>query len=256
MKTPKKMKILVIDDESSARKVLELSILEVYSDVEIIYEATNLQEGVELIKEKKPNIVFLDIEMPGKSGLQIFDLLDSTKFSFQLIFVTAYDQYAIRAFKLSAIDYILKPISKIDLKRALQKALNNISSNSMDYQFSNLKKVLQQFSNNKIAFEVPKGISFLSLDDVYYFEADEMYTNIFLANKKSQVICKPLKHFHEQLNSNPFFYRCHRSYIINLKHLKELKKKDGFYVILDNDSTVPIAKSKYDDFLKVVNETF
>lgn len=248
--------VLIIDDESKARNLLETILQDNFPKINAIYQASNLTDGVVIIEQKKPNIVFLDIEMPQYSGLEILDFIDGKKVDFQLIFVTAYNQYALEAIKLSAIDYLLKPISKKELKIAFYKALGNIKLQKNIDNVTALKKVLQQFSLNKIALEIPKGISFVSHEEIYYFEADGMYTNVHFANKKYEVICKPLKHFEEQLIEKPEFYRTHRSYLVNLRHLKEITRKDGFQVILDNNVSIPITKNKQKDFFKLIDEIF
>lgn len=250
------MKIIIIDDESSVRNVLALHLKSLLETDSVIHQAPNLKEGVELILKEKPQLVFLDIEMPEHSGLEIFDLLKDRYTAFQLIFVTAYNEYAIQAFKLSAIDYLLKPIDKVELKQAVEKAQKNIEASQNSYNAETLKKVFHQISSDKIAIEVPGGVLFIPLNEIYYFEANEMYTKMYYSKNKSEIICKPLKHFEQQLENNHFFYRVHRSYIVNLKHLKELHKKEGYQIILDNDSTIPISKGKHQEFLKIVQYVF
>ncbi|PQJ78530.1 LytR/AlgR family response regulator transcription factor [Polaribacter porphyrae] len=251
------LNILLIDDENKARKLLEKLLLNSFSDkISNIYKASNLKEGVEIIKQTKPDIVFLDIEMPEHSGLEIFKLLDDDTIDFQLIFVTAYNQYAIKAFKLSAIDYILKPIDKKELTVAFSKASKNIKNNNHRNSLKEIKNALNHFSINKIALEIPKGISFVSHDDIYYLEADGMYTKVYFSNNKFELICKPLGYFEEQLKLKSSFYRTHRSYLVNLRHLKELIKKDGYQVILDDDTSIPITKNKQKEFMTVIEEFF
>lgn len=250
------MKAIIIDDESSVRNVLELQLKNLLNEEITTYQASNLKDGVDLIIQEEPQIVFLDIEMPERSGLEIFEVLGNNYTNFQLVFVTAYNEYAIQAFKLSAIDYLLKPIDKSELKNAVEKAQQNIKSQQNYYDAETLKQVFHQISTDKIAIDVPGGVFFVPLNDIYYFEADEMYTKIHYAKNKSDIICKPLKHFEQQLEGNHFFYRLHRSYIVNLKHLKELNKKDGYQITLDNNATIPISKSKHQKFLKMIEYVF
>ncbi|MEO1626519.1 MAG: LytTR family DNA-binding domain-containing protein, partial [Bacteroidota bacterium] len=205
------MNIIIIDDENKARRVLEQVLIDACPTIDTIYHASNLQEGVGIIKTEKVDIVFLDIEMPEHSGLEIFDLLGNVPVDFQLIFVTAYNKYAVDAFKLSATDYVLKPISITDVKSAVDKALHNIKSQQKNYNAEMLKRLFKQLSVNKIALEIPRGITFVSYDDIYFFEADGMYTKVHFENKKHELICKPLRYFEEQLVDKSFFYRPHRS---------------------------------------------
>ncbi|QTE23167.1 LytR/AlgR family response regulator transcription factor [Polaribacter cellanae] len=250
------MKILIIDDESRARNVLANLLQEECTGINTILEASNLVEGVELIKNTAPQIVFLDIEMPQNSGLEILDFFKNEKINFQIIFTTAYSQYAIEAFRLSAIDYLMKPIDIEELKLALQNAKKVIEEENINHKLQNLEKAFQQLSLNKIALEIPKGIIFASHEDILYFEADGVYTKVHLMNGKSELICKTLKHFADQLKDKPLFYKPHRSYLINLKFMNEVVKKDGLHVVMQNNKTIPIARDRKDAFLKMINTIF
>ncbi|ESU21820.1 response regulator [Flavobacterium cauense R2A-7] len=250
------MKVIIIDDENKARRLISTLIAEQCPDISEQYEASDLESGVALIKEHKPDIVFLDIEMPKYSGLQIAEFFEPNEISFQIIFITAYNEYAVQAFKLSAVDYILKPIDVTELKNAIVKAQKNIDKNSITDKLDNLKKVFQQLSLNKMILEVPKGILFVSHDDIVLFEADGMYTKVYMKNSETQLICKPLKHFVDQLEDKPIFYKPHRSYLLNLKYMKELSKKDGFHIVMENNKTIPIAKDKKDEFLEMIQDLF
>jgi len=224
------MKVILIDDESRARNVLKTLLIEECNGVSVILEASNLKEGVSIINKESPDIVFLDVEMPQQSGLEIMDYFKDETIEFQIIFTTAYSQYAIEAFKISAIDYLNK------LKK--------------------LEKAFQHLSINKIALEVPKGIIFTSHDEIIFFEADGVYTKVHLKDGKSELICKTLKHFSEQLIDNPFFYKPHRSYLINLKFMNKVTKQDGYHIVMNNKTTIPIARDRKDDFLKMVTNVF
>ncbi|MEP5341904.1 MAG: LytTR family DNA-binding domain-containing protein [Algibacter sp.] len=250
------MKALIIDDENKARRLLERLLEEQCPEVKTIFHATDLEEGIACINREQPNIVYLDIEMPKYSGLQILELMGDVPVNFQIIFTTAYNQYAVDAFKLSAIDYLLKPIDIQELKSATDKAILAIKGNKISYQLENLKKAFNQLALNKIALEVPKGVIFISHNDIIFFEADGMYTKVYLDNEDSELICKPLKYFAEQLSNLPIFYKPHRSFLVNLKHIKELSKKDGYHLIMTNSRTISISKDKRQDFMTVINQVF
>lgn len=250
------MKAIIIDDENKARKLIHTLLDEEFKDEFIVFEAEDLVSGCQLIKENKPDIVFLDIEMPTHSGLQIAEFLDSKDFNFQLIFITAYNEYAVQAFKLSAVDYLLKPVDISEFINAVEKAKENIEKGNIDTKIDELKKVFQQLSLNKMVLEVPKGVLFVSHDDIIIFEADGMYTKVFMKDNSTQLICKPLKHFVEQLEEKPIFYKPHRSYLINLKYMKELSKKDGYYIVMENNKTIPVAKEKKEEFLELIQSMF
>ena len=250
------MKVEIIDDENKARRLISTLLTENYPEITLQLEASDLESGVSLIKEHKPDVVFLDIEMPKHSGLQIVDFFEPNEINFQIIFITAYNEYALQAFKLSAIDYILKPVDILELKGAVEKAKKNIESKSINNRLDDLKRVFQQLSLNKMVLEIPKGILFVSHDDIVLFEADGMYTKVYMKNNESQLICKPMKHFVDQLQDKPIFYKPHRSYLVNLKYIKELSKKDGFHLIMENNKTIPIAKEKKDEFMQLVQDLF
>lgn len=250
------MKALIIDDENKARRLLEALLLENCNEITQLLQAADLPSGVQIIEQEKPDIVYLDIEMPNYSGLQILEFFVGKEINFQIVFVTAYNQYAIEAFKLSAVDYLLKPIDVDELKKATQKAINTIKKQQISHQLTDLKKAFKQLSLNKIVLEKPKGIAFVSHDDILFFEADGMYTKVYLNHHKTELICKPLKYFVNQLQDKPLFYKPHRSYLINLKHMKEFIKKDGFYLLMDNERTIPIAKNKKEEFMQLIKEIF
>ena len=249
------MKAIIIDDEKRARHLLSNLIKEHCPSIGEIYEASNLKLGVDLIKTELPDVVFLDIEMPNQSGLDILEYFPN-QIDFKIIFVTAYNQYAIEAFKLSAVDYLLKPVDITELKEAVLKAKEAVDTNNLSEQLNKLRDSLKQLSIDKIALEIPKGILFASHNDIIYFKADGMYTNVQLVEGKQKTICKPLKHFVEQLSKNAMYFKCHRSYLINLKYVEELVKDDGDYLLMSNQKRIPISKSKRDQFLEVVKETF
>jgi len=249
------MKAIIIDDEKRARHLLSNLITEHCTNIAHIQEAQDLVTGVDLIKASKPDLVFLDIEMPNQSGLDILEYFPN-QIDFKIIFVTAYNQYAIDAFKLAAVDYLLKPVDTNELKEAILKAENAIKTSNFNDQLNKLRDSLKQLSMDKIALEIPKGIMFASHSDILYFEADGMYTNVQLLEGKQKTICKPLKHFVAQLETNAMFFKCHRSYLINLNYVDELVKDDGDYLLMNNKKRIPISKSKRDQFLDVIKETF
>jgi two-component system LytT family response regulator len=250
------MKVLIIDDESKARSLLEIIISDKCDEITEIYKAEDLESGVEMIKKMSPEIVFLDIEMPKYSGLQILEFFETKEVNFQIIFTTAYHQYAINAFKLAAIDYLLKPINVLELQEAVSKAVALIKKQKFSNKLDDLKSTFQKLSLNKIALEIPKGILFASYDDIKFFEADGMYTNVYLKDNKVELICKPIKFFADQLEKNTLFYKPHRSYLINLKHVKQLIKQDGTYLLMNNNKTIPVSKDKKEEFITLVNEVF
>ena len=246
------MKALIIDDERKARNVLKVLIEENCPKISKIFQAEDLLIGVELIKKEQPNIVFLDIEMPEHSGLEILNFIEKEAFNFEIIFTTAYSEYAIQAFQLAAVDYLLKPVRPSQVKEAVEKAIKLIGSSQINIRLEELKKSLSSSNFNKIGLPFSDGIKFVNFDDIIMMEAEGMYTKISTTTSSEILVSKPLKHFVELLGSLQTFYKPHRSYLINLSFIKEYIKKEGGYIIMDNNKTVSISKDKKDEFLTIV----
>lgn len=248
------MKVVIIDDESKARSLLHTIISEYCSEVEEIFQAENLLKGIEIIKKEEISIVFLDIEMPQHSGLQLFEFLDINDITFEVIFTTAYSNYAIQAFEFSAIDYLLKPLRPNKVKEAVEKAKKALEQNQVQQRLTELKKALSSEKFNKLALPVEDGVLFVKLEDIFLLEADSMYTQFYLKNEKKMLISKPLKYFTDLLESKDMFYKPHRSYLVNLQYLQKLVKKEGTYIELENKFLVPVSKDKKDELLKIISE--
>ncbi|MVO07929.1 response regulator [Flavobacterium sp. TP390] len=248
------MKVVIIDDESKARSLLHTIISEYCSEIEEIFQAENLLKGIEIIKKEDISIVFLDIEMPQHSGLQLFEFLDINDITFEVIFTTAYSDYAIQAFEFSAIDYLLKPLRPNKVKEAVEKAKKALEQNQVQQRLTELKKALSSEKFNKLALPVEDGVLFVKLEDIFLLEADSMYTQFYLKNDKKMLISKPLKYFTDLLESKDMFYKPHRSYLVNLQYLQKLVKKEGTYIELENKFLVPVSKDKKDELLKIISE--
>ncbi len=253
------MKILIVDDERGARQLLKRMLSEILSDRSetglVLFEANSLKKAVSQINEFQPDIVLLDIEMPEHSGLEIVDFFEDKTIDFQLIFTTAYSEYAIEAFKLNAIDYLLKPIDFNELENAIEKARTK-SINGLEYKIEELKQTFLELKSSKIALDIPHGLMFVAPDDIIALVADGMYTTVYLNDKSKTLIAKPIKYFIDRLAHYKFFYKPHRSYYVNLKFLKSFSKKDGNTLTLENGMTIPLARDKKDDFLYIINEVF
>ena len=248
------MKVVIIDDESKARSLLHTIISEYCSEIEEIFQAENLLKGIEIIKKEEISIVFLDIEMPQHSGLQLFEFLDINDITFEVIFTTAYSDYAIQAFEFSAIDYLLKQLRPNKVKEAVEKAKKALEQNQVQQRLTELKKALSSEKFNKLALPVEDGVLFVKLEDIFLLEADSMYTQFYLKNEKKMLISKPLKYFTDLLESKDMFYKPHRSYLVNLQYLQKLVKKEGTYIELENKFLVPVSKDKKDELLKIISE--
>jgi two-component system LytT family response regulator len=246
------MKAIIIDDEAKARSLLRILVEENCPKITQVFEAGDLLTGVEIIKNEQPNIVFLDIEMPEHSGLEILNFIEKDVVNFEIIFTTAYNEYAIQAFQLAAIDYLLKPIRSQQIKIAVNKAIKFIGKLQISNRLEELKKSLSASNFEKIGLPINNGIKFVNFDEIILMEADGMYTKITTSLESDILISKPLKHFVALLDTIPTFYRPHRSYLINLKFIKQYIKSDGGYILMDNDKTVSISQEKKDEFLSIV----
>lgn len=239
------IKSIIIDDEEDARNMLQL-MLKKYSSIEIIGEAASVDEGVELIKASHPMLVFLDIELTDGTG---FDLLNRFPgANFQVVFITAYDEFAIKAFKYNAIDYLLKPINPLELEKVIYKSKKGIQSNWVK-QVDALLSTVKENKIEKILLGTSEGVNVVKLSDIIHIEAEGSYCNIFLINKERLVVSKNMKELESLLDSKTFF-RTHQSHIVNLDYVKKVLKDDGGLILLQDNSKVPISRRKKEDFLK------
>jgi two-component system LytT family response regulator len=246
------MKALIIDDEQNARHLLQFLLEQNCPEIKSIELAENLSQGVELINNKSPDIVFLDIEMPGYSGLQLLDFIPTERVTFELIFTTGYSKHAIKAFELNAIDYLLKPLRDEQVENAVKKAIKQIGHSKVGERLEELKKAFKASNINKIGLPVADGILFVGFDDIIMLEADRMYTKVFTENQEMILVSKPLKFFIDALQGSAQFYKPHRSYIINLKRIKQYVNKDGGYIVMDNQKTVSISREKREEFFELL----
>ncbi|MFY8009319.1 MAG: LytR/AlgR family response regulator transcription factor [Flavobacterium sp.] len=239
------MKILIIDDETKARSMLRNIITEYCNGVTVLGEASGVNEAVKIINKQKPDIVFLDIEMPNENGFALFDYFDVPPF--ETIFCTAYSEYALQAFEVSAIDYILKPISISKVQAAIEKAIKTHGQNKIIEQVSVLKENLSVQQLQKIGLPLADGLQFVKIDDLLYFEADGSYTHVITA-KGNFLVCKKIKEFDELLQNDNRFYRVHRSFLVNVLKISKYSKKEGASVVVENQKVIPVAREKKNDF--------
>lgn len=242
------IKTIIIDDEAHARTALRGIIDENLEGVTILGEAKNLPEGVKLIKKHQPDVVLLDIEMPEFSGLEILDFFNENEINFKIIFVTAYNQYALNAFQLSAIDYIVKPVQLEDIKRAFKKVDPFPTKN-----VKVLKSILSDSTEKKIILNVNGAQELIEINDILYIKADGSYSDVVLKNKKV-CVTKRIAEFEKLKDIGPFM-RIHRSQIINTNHIKKISKADGGSVFMTDGEELSISKEKreeLDQLLKLV----
>jgi two-component system LytT family response regulator len=244
---------IIIDDEVSGLESLQLAIEKYCPDVMIKAVYNKPQEGLDGIRQIKPDLVFLDIQMPQMSGFDL--LLQVSPVMFEVIFVTAHDQYAIKAIKFSALDYLLKPVDVDELIHAVKKVNERHKNKSNSYQYQSVLNNIQLKSGSveKLAVPSSEGLDFFNTQDIIYCKADGSYTTIMLKNKQHVLVCKSLIDF-ENLLEVSGFCRVHHSYLINLSHVKKYIKGDGGYVILTDDHNVGISRRKKEEFLALLDK--
>lgn len=244
-----KITTILIDDERKALAILKNKLERLCPDIEVIAETQNPTEGLTLIQELKPQLVFLDIAMPTMSGFDLLAKMPNP--NFEIIFATAFDNYAIEAIKHCAIGYLVKPVDNDDLVDAVNKAQENIASKTALEKNKQLIENLgvQTFQNKKIVVPSQDGLEFIKISEIIYFEGDSGYTRIHLENRKPLLSSHSIGHF-KKLLENQSFYLVHKSYFINLSHIEKYLNEG--YVVLSNGDKPPVSRNKRQDFLNAL----
>ncbi len=243
-----RIKAILVDDEESARDVLENLLLRFCPEVELIAKCNNLKDAVEKINDLKPNLVFLDIEMPNYAGYEIVNFFE--KINFEIVFVTAYDQYAVRAFEIAAVDYLLKPIDIERLKKAVARVLANRNPEQQSDRLSILSNSLESKQLKNIVVSDKGQQNIIPVEHIIAIEAQEAYCLIHTSEKK-YIVSKNLKHFETVLESLPQFFRVHKSWLINKKHLQHYSKSE-LTIQLSNGITTKLSKYKKTEFEEAI----
>lgn len=244
------IKAILIDDEQRARDVLVNLLNKTTTNIDIITTCSNLKEGVEQIKKHQPNVVFLDVQMPNYAGYEIsnfFDVID-----FEIIFVTAYDQYAIKAFELNAIDYLIKPINRIKLYTTLKKLETKLKQQKQLTDYHILLKTINDKNYKKIVIPEIGDRHIVDIENIIAIEASGSYSIIHLKENKSITTSKNLKYFEEILAENNFFFRSHRGWVINLNFVELLHKTDLIVTLANGRFKAKISRNSIDDFEKAI----
>ena len=243
---------IIIDDEPSSAETLIWDLEGVRFPVNILGVGHGPEEGLELLKKHTPDILFLDIEMPKMNGFDLLRSLD--KIDFSVIFTTAYDQYAINAFQINALDYILKPVTHESLENAIQKFVDSKKSEDWSSKISMLEELLQKNQKvfDKIAWPTSEGFEFISSKEIVRCESESNYTHIYLLNGQQLLVSKTLGVVEETIGSNSFL-RVHKSHLINLNFIKRFVRADGGYIIMQDESSVPVARRKREDITNIVS---
>ena len=246
-----KLKAIIIDDEASSRNTLRQKINLNCPQISIIAECENAEQGIISIEENNPDIVFLDVEMPRMNGFAMLQNLN--KKDFELIFTTAYDYYAIKAIRFSALDYLVKPIEVDDLRSAVERAEKKRIHQTTDNRIENLLYNISEEKelNARIAIPSMEGLIFISISDIIYLEAESNYTLIYLQTNKKITVSKTLKEF-EDLLPGSLFIRIHHSYMINKKFIQRYIRGEGGQVVMSNGKILDVSRRKKEEFMKAI----
>ncbi|PCJ87311.1 MAG: DNA-binding response regulator [Flavobacteriales bacterium] len=240
---------LIIDDEQKARSNLENLLKDYCPNVEVAAKAGTVSEAMNAIGIYQPDFIFLDVRMQGETGFDLLKQIDNP--SFDVIFTTAYNEYALKAFRFCAVDYLLKPLNIDELKEAVKKVEEKHSSQFKKERLELFLQGLKDSGNafSKIALPTMEGLNFVKIQDIIRCESDENYTNFHLTTDEKILVSKTIKYFDELLQDHNFF-RTHRSHLINLNHIKKYVKGDGGYAIMSDGCQVVVSRRKKDDFLQ------
>ena len=244
------LRTVIIDDEEKSRQSLKRWLLKYCSGVGVVGVADGVASGIECIKEHKPDLVMLDIRMQDGTG---FDLLKEIgPLTFQLIFTTAYDEYAVKAFKFSAVDYLLKPIDIEELEAAIDRVKTNIKKQENKYDLQSIVKNLLEFNNTdpRITISTDSTLEILRANNIIRLEADGSYTLFLMSDGRKILSSKSLKYY-EELMEEYLFLRVHKSHIVNLSYVMRFLKSDGGSVELRNGDKVPISRRRRDAFMEI-----
>jgi len=239
---------LIVDDEKNSCETLQSLLTDCCLDVSVVKYCQTIDEAVKAVELHHPDVVFLDINMKGENG---FDLLERVKtIDFEIIFTTAFSEYAIKAFKFSAIDYLLKPIDVDELRAAVERVIKRKKAEAptrYEYLRQNLK--MSDGQHFKLALPSSEGLTFIKISDIIYCEADSNYTTFFLTDGKKIIVSHTLKEYEEILSDYRFF-RIHHSYLVNLDAIKQYVRGDGGHVVMINGAALDVAKRRKEQFLK------
>jgi two-component system, LytTR family, response regulator len=241
------LRSIIVDDESKSREVLK-SLIEKFCDgIEVCTTCQNGEEAIAGITSYKPDVIFLDIQLKSETGFEILQRLD--KIDFEIIFTTAYSEFAIKAFNFSAIDYLLKPIDIELLRKAVEKVRKR-SGDNISQRVAQLAENLKgnSFRNSRLAIPATDGLEFVTVGEILYCEASGNYTNIYMSDNRKFIVSRTLKEYEDLLQDQDFF-RIHNSHLINLNAIKKYIRGDGGQVVMRNDKTLDVSKMKKKSFM-------
>lgn len=242
-------KAIIIDDENRTRDLIAKMINSFGLDIEAIAAGENVQSGIQAIETHQPDLVFLDIQMPDGTGFDVLRAIPNKKFD--VIFITAHEEFAIKAIKFSALDYILKPVDAEELKRAVEKALVSMEHRKEDAQFDALQNNIQPQQKRRLVLKTQESVHVVDLDQIIRCEADRNYTSFFLTENRKILVSKTLKEY-ETLLTGYNFLRVQQSHLINLDYVDRYDKGNGGSVVMKDGSEVPLSPAKREIFFKIL----
>jgi two-component system LytT family response regulator len=238
---------LLIDDDDNLRNGMQSLLLRYAPEIQIVGQANSVKTGVEAMEHLQPQVVFLDIQMTDGTGFDVLEQIAQRngKSTSHIVFITAHEQYAIKAFRFSALDFLLKPVDPDELQKVIEKIKNVLVKNDdyshIDLLLENIRKKVDNFK--RIALSNSDGIHLFEVSDIIRCESEDNYTKFFIKNSKPILISKTLKEYEDLLTEHGF-ERIHQSHLINIAYLKSYIKKDGGYVVMADDSNLPISQRK------------
>ena len=250
------MKAILVDDEADGIRTLQKLLQKHCPEVEVVATSSNAAMAKQQIQQMEPDVVFLDIQMPGKSGLELLTEL-SVK-NFEVVFVTAHNEYMLQALQYSAADYLLKPVDEDHLLEAVQRVGKRLEEDKKEERTKALLHNLAQVGNPsemRLCLPTQKGFIILKLDDIVYCEAERSYTVFHLENNKTVMVSKPLLEY-DQILKDSSFLRIHKSFLINLHHVKEYQRGEGGMVIMSNNAEIEVSRRKKEQFLMKIKEVY
>ncbi len=247
------IRCVLVDDEADSLEVMQMLLKTYCPQVKVEAVCNTAEKGIAAINQFRPDVVFLDIEMPNMNGFDMLEKFD--ELFFDVVFITAYHQFAIKAFRYSALNYLLKPVDPDDLVETIQRIEKRKSSPQKE-QMELLMQAVRSGGNQtipRIALTTSEGLLFVNTTDIIFCESDSNYTKVVLKDKKKILVSKPLKEIDDTLSGNDF-YRIHNSFLINLSHINKYVRGDGGYVVMDDGTPVSISRTRKQEFVELFSK--
>lgn len=245
------IKAVIIDDEACFQEMIQILVDDYFPDVKVVASAQRVEDAINAIETHKPDLVFLDIEIVGGTGFHVLQKLKNR--DFKLIFITAFNEFAIQAIKFSAIDYILKPINEFEFKAGVEKAIQEIEKQEKQSPFDQLFNNYQEKSEKKLVLRTAQDLHVVDVSDIIRCQADNVYTTFFLTSGEKIVVSKGLGEYVELLE-NYGFVRPHQSHLVNLNFIKKMDKSDGGFLILKDKTEIPVSARRKQQLIDILNK--